>query len=263
MSDLPKLITFAPMIDSETWRLLLQHYRIAYEEEPHAFLWGSILALFRAGSVQVPALIGDGLKLVDPQTAIDRWDAAQPPGHALIPADPVMKAVAQEDWTLFHGTLATCTARLAYFHLLPRRDILIEPFTRGTPRGEAAFTRIIYPLQRGVLSLLLQLTAKNADDALAQIRTIFDKADTRVRDGRRFLQGDRLTLGDLALAAAAAPVTLPEGNRSPIPPLAQMPPAYAAIVREMQSRPTAGFVQGVYRQVTTRTRIPLGTQRDT
>jgi hypothetical protein len=37
------------MIDSETWRLLLQHYGIAYEEEPHAFRWGSILALFRAG----------------------------------------------------------------------------------------------------------------------------------------------------------------------------------------------------------------------
>jgi hypothetical protein len=52
VSDLPKLVTFAPMIDSETWRLLLQHYGIAYEEEPHAFLWGSILALFRAGSLR-------------------------------------------------------------------------------------------------------------------------------------------------------------------------------------------------------------------
>jgi glutathione S-transferase len=250
------------MIDSETWRLLLQHYDIAYEEEPHAFLWGSILALFRAGSVQVPALAGDGLKLVDPQTVVDRWDAEQPPGQALIPADPVMKAVAQEDWALFHGTLATCTARLAYYHLLPQRDILINSFTRGIPRAEAAFTRITYSLQRGVLSLLLQLTAKNADDALAQIRTIFDKTDTRVRDGRCFLQGGRLTLGDLALAAAAAPVTLPQGNRSPIPPLAQMPPAYAAIVSEMRDRPTAGFVQGVYRYVTTRTRTPVGTQRD-
>jgi glutathione S-transferase len=249
MSAIPKLITFAPMIDSETWRLLLQHYGINYEEEPHAFIWGSFLALFRAGSVQVPALCGAGLKLVGPDTAIACWDAEQPPGHALIPADPAMKAVAQDDWTLFHGTLATHTARLAYYHLLPHRDIMIEPFTHGIPRGEAALTRVIYPLQRGVLSLLLQLTAKNAEDALAQIRTIFDQTDARVRDGRRFVQGDRLTLGDLALAAAAAPVTLPECNRSPIPRLAQMPPAYAAIVKEMQARPTAGFLQGVYRAI--------------
>jgi glutathione S-transferase len=247
MSAMPKLITFAPMIDSATWRLLLQHYSITYEEEPHAFIWGSVLALFRAGSLQVPALCGGGLKLVGPDAAIERWDFGQPPGHALIPADPAMRAIALEDWAQFHGTLATYTARLAYFHLLPHRDILIEPFIRGIPLGEAAVTRVIYPVQRGLLSLLLQLSSKNAKDALAKIRAIFDKTDARVRDGRRFLQGERMTLGDLALAAATAPVTLPEGNTSPIPPLAQMPPAYAAIVHEMQARPTARFVQRVYR----------------
>jgi glutathione S-transferase len=247
VSDLPKLITFAPMIDSETWRLLLRHYDIAYLEEPHAFIWGSILALFRVGSPQVPGFCGGGLKLTGPQAAIDRWDAGQPPGHALIPADPMMKEVAQEDWALFNGTLATHTARLAYYHLLPHRGIMIEPFTRGTPPAEATATRIAYPLQRGVLSLLLQLSAKTAAASLAQIHGIFDAVDARVRDGRRFLQGDRLTLGDLALAAAAAPVTLPEGGSSPIPPLATMPAAYAAIVREMQARPTAALVQTIYR----------------
>jgi glutathione S-transferase len=237
------------MIDSETWRLLLEHYGIAYEEEPHAFIWGSILALLRAGSVQVPALCDAGLKLVGPERAIARWDSEQPPGRALVPADPMTRAIAQADWDLFHGTLATCTAQLAYYHLLPRRDILTEPFTRGVPPGEAAVTRVIYPLQRAVFSLLLRLNAKNAADALAQIRMIFDKIDARIRDERRFLQGDRLTLGDLALAAAAAPVTLPDRNRSPIPPLVQMPPAFAAIVVEMQARPTAKLVEGVYRAI--------------
>ena len=246
MSSEPKLITFAPMIDSETWRLLLHHYGVVYEEEPHAFIWGSFLALFRAGSPQVPALCGGRLNLVGPDTAIARWDAEQPPGHALIPADPMKRAIAQDDWTQFHGTLATCTARLAYYHLLPHRDIMIEPFIRGIPRGEAALTRVIYPLQRGLLSLLLQLTSEKAADALTQIRATFDKIDARISDGRPLLQGDRLTLGDVALAAAAAPVTLPENGRSPIPPLAQMPATYAAIVREMQGRPTARLVQTVH-----------------
>jgi len=249
VSGPPKLITFAPMIDSETWRLLLHHYGIVYEEEPHAFIWGSILALFRAGSLEVPALRGGELKLVDPDTAIARWDAEQPPGHSLIPADPMLRAAAQYDWTQFHGTFATCTARLAYYHLLPHRDLMIEPFTRGIPRGEAALTRVIYPLQRGILSLLLQLTSAKAADALTQIRATFDKTDARIRDGRPLLQGDRLTLGDVALAAAGAPVTLPEGGRSPIPPLAQMPAAYAAIVREMQARPTARLIQTVHEMI--------------
>jgi glutathione S-transferase len=142
--------------------------------------------------------------------------------------------------------LATYTARLAYFHLLPQRAILFEPFTRGIPDAEVRLTRVIYPLQRAILSLLLQLTRKNADAALAGIRAIFDQTDARLRDQRRFLHGERLTLADIALAAAAAPVTLPVGNRSPIPPLLQMPPAFAAIVKEMQARPTAAFVQHIY-----------------
>ena len=50
-------------------------------------------------------------------------------------------------------------------------------------------------------------------------------------------------------AAAAAPVTLPEGSMSPIPPVMQMPPTYVAIVMEMQERPTAGFVQHLYRTI--------------
>lgn len=249
MTVTPRLITFAPMIDSETWRLLLQYYGIAYNEEPHAFIWGSILSLVRTRSLQVPALYGAGLTLVDPQAAIDRWDAGQPPGRELIPPDPMVRGPVLADWAQFHGTLATCTARLAYYYLLPQRVIMLEPFTRGIPQSEATLTRSIYPLQRSILSLLLQLNSKNATGALANIRAIFDKTDARVRDGRRFLQGDRLMLSDIALAAAAAPVTLPEGNRSPIPPLAEMPPSYAAIVNEMRSRPTAVFVQGLYRAI--------------
>ena len=246
MNDVPHLITFAPMIDSEVWRLLLRYYRIAYQEEPHAFIWGSILSLWRAGSVQVPALCGTGLKLVGPENAIDAWDAGQAPGRALAPPDPAMHAASMRDWALFHGTLATDTARLAYYHLLPRRDLTLEPFTRSLPAAEVKLTRVIYPLQRAVLSLLLQLSAKNAEAALAGIRAVFDQTDARVSDGRPFLLGDRITLGDIALAAAGAPVTLPDGNRSPIPPLADLPAPYAAVVRELRERPTGRFIQRLY-----------------
>lgn len=246
MTEHPRLITFAPMIDSEVWRLLLRHYAIAYDEEPHAFLWGSLLSQIRAGSLQVPALCGAGLKMVDPASAIERWDALQPPGHALVPPDPALHALAMADWEQFHGDFAGHTARLAYYHLLPHRDVMIEPFTRGIPSPEMTLTRVIYPIQRGLLSLFLKLNAKTAETALAGIRAIFDQVDPRVRDGRPFLLGDRITLGDIGLVAAGAPVTLPAGNRSPIPPLADLPPAYAALVRELRERPTGRFIQNFY-----------------
>ncbi len=44
-----RLLTFAPMIDSELARLLLSHYRVLYVEEDHLFGWVSLLTLLRGG----------------------------------------------------------------------------------------------------------------------------------------------------------------------------------------------------------------------
>jgi len=78
---------------------------------------------------------------------------------------------------------------------------------------------------------------------------IFTKTDARLAGGRRYLTGDALTLSDISLAAAAAPLLLPEGYRSPIPPLERMPPAMAAIVAEMRQHETARFVQRIYAEL--------------
>jgi hypothetical protein len=44
------LLTFAPMVDSETSRFILRHYGIDYRERPHVFAWGSLLALWRGST---------------------------------------------------------------------------------------------------------------------------------------------------------------------------------------------------------------------
>jgi len=234
------------MIDSELCRLLLEHYRVPYREEPHGFILGSVLALAQVGSPQVPALHGNGLRLVGPEAMIDRWDECQPPGRSLIPPDPAMAAIARRDWVTLHGPLADAVARLAYHYLLPLRTEMIEAFTRGVPAREAPLARWLYPLQRVVLSGGLKLAKASPEACLTQIRATFALVEARAGDGRRFLQGDRVTLGDVALAAALGPLTLPRGNRSPLPPLSAMPSALQAIIAELQARQTAGLVQRFY-----------------
>jgi glutathione S-transferase len=100
-----------------------------------------------------------------------------------------------------------------------------------------------------MLTFLLQLSAGNAQDALTEIRMIFEKTDARVADGRRYLAGDTLTLADVGLAAAAAPLLLPAGYRSPIPPFERMPPELQAIVTEMRQHDTARFAQRIYAEL--------------
>jgi len=240
------LLTFAPMVDSELCRFLLMHYRTPYREQPHTFGWGSLLALTRCFTPQVPALYGGGLRLAGPRQLLEHFDRSCPVEQMLLPSQRPLRLQVENDWDLYNGQLAAHSAVVAYFHLLPHREIMIEPFFRGVPKTEASVFRGTYPFLRGLLTILLRLSEPKAKDALVRSRMIFDKTDARVGDGRPYLTGDRVTVGDFCLAAAAAPFLLPKGSVAPIPPLERMPPAYAAIVREMQQHPTAAFVQRIY-----------------
>jgi glutathione S-transferase len=242
------LLTFPPMIDSETSRFVLRHYGVSYGERPHVFGWGSLLGLCRGLTLEVPLLYGGGLRLAGPRAIVDHFDALCDPETMLVPAREPLHTQVEADWELFNGELAAYTAVVAYYYLLPHPEIMLEPFFRGVPRYEKVLFGHTYPLQRAILSLLLRLGAGRADDCLRRGRLIFDHVDGRVKDGRRYLAGDRVTLSDLGFAAAAAPLLLPEGYRAPIPALDTMPQVMKDIVAEMRQRPAAGFVTRIYQE---------------
>jgi glutathione S-transferase len=240
------LLTFAPMVDSELCRFVLMHYSVPYQERPHTFGWGSLLALGRCGNLRVPAFYGNGVRLAGPRPIVEHFDRSCPTERMLLPSRQPLRTQVEADWDRYNGQLAAYSAVLAYFHLLPHREIMIEPFFRGVPKTEATVFRGTYPLLRGLLTVLLQLGERKAKDALVRIRMIFGATDVQIRDDRPYLAGNRLTLGDLSLAAAAAPLLLPRGHGSPIPPLERMPSEYAKIVAELRQHPTAAFVQRIY-----------------
>ncbi len=246
MSGGRTLLTFGPMIDSELSRLLLQHYGLEYREERHLFGWVSVLALFRAGTLRVPVLSGDGPAIVGPRALVDRYEETCAPAARVLPSREPLRTAVEQDWQRFNGELAAYTAQVAYFHLLPEKKVLIEPFARGVPPSEAKLTRPVYPILRWLFTLLLQLQPARIADALARIRASVAHVDARIADGRRFLQGDALTLGDLALASALCPLLLPEGHTSPLPPFSQMPSALQVIITELRASPTAELVTRIY-----------------
>ncbi len=243
------LLAFAPMIDSELARLVLAHYGTDYREADHVFGVASVLALRHVWTVQVPVLYGGGLRLAGPRAMVDALDRSCPAARQLVPANQPLRSRVEADWDRFNNKLAAETAPFAYFHLLPLRDLMIEPFCRGIPAAEAAALRSWgYPLMSGLLKLLLRLNAARADDALIRIRATLDHTDAVLADGRPYMTGDRLTLSDFALAAAIAPLLLPAGYGAKLPPLEQMPPPMAAAITECRARPTAAFVSRLYSQ---------------
>ena len=156
------MLTFAPMIDSELSRLILTHYAIPYREEPHIFGWASILTLLRGGYGRVPLIHGGGRRLSSPRAVIDDLDPLFAEDRALLPARQPLRTQVEAAWERYNGELAIHTARVAYFHLLPARDIMIEPFSRGVPRWEAAAVRPAYGFLRRLFTMLLRLKPATA-----------------------------------------------------------------------------------------------------
>ena len=240
------LLTFPPMIDSEACRFLLAHYGVSYREEAHLFGWASVLALWRGWTPQIPLFYGKPYRLAGPRQIADHFEKRCQPMQKLVPSDKHISDEVALDWDRLNGTLGTAVAVFAYYHLLPHRDIILEPFSRGMPAWEQAFLKKAYPSFAGLFRLLLRLNAQHANESLTVIRSTIDDIDGRLKDGRIYLGGDRFTLADIALASSAAPVLLPQGFTAPLPSLEQMPPAMASLIGELRQHETARLVARIY-----------------
>jgi glutathione S-transferase len=238
------------MIDGELTRFVLDQHGVAYDERPHIAIVANLIALARARTINLPVLSGTGVEtaIAGARTVIDWAEARCPPARRLVPAGPAQAATVERLWHRANDDLAAATAAFAYFHLLPHREIMIVPLSRGAPGWEVVATRLAYPVFTAFIGKVLGLSADKATTSLATVRAVFAECDALLADGRDFLTGDRLTLADIAMATAAAPLLLPQGYGAPIPPLAQMPPVLQDLIGELRRTRTAGFVQAVYRQ---------------
>lgn len=234
------------MVDSETSRLLLHHYGLDYEEKDHLFGWASVLTWFHGGYGQVPLLHGCGLALTGPAAIAEHFDSLLPPERRLVPPDGPLAAQVKADWDSYNGGTGADTAVFAYHHLLPARRLMAPVFASPVPAGEKKVTAFFYPFLAFLFRLLLRLSPERACQAQANIRATYDATATRIADGRPYLCGDRLTLGDIALAAASAPLLQPQGYRASMPAPETMPPPVASFVAELRAHPTGVFVQRLY-----------------
>lgn len=237
------LLTFAPMIDSEFARLVLRWHRVPYREDDRLFGWASLLAIRRGGYGRVPILYGPGVRLTGPRRIAAYFDAAALPDRRLAPpGEPQVVA----DVHRYNGQLALDVAAFLYFHLLPDRALMEPVFAASVPPHEARLTRPLYPALRKLFALLLKLGPERAAEAERGVRAEVERIDRRLADGRPYLAGYRLTLGDLALSASVAPLVQPPGYGVTLPPPDRMPDAARALMDWLRDRPTAAFVRGVY-----------------
>ncbi|MDB5692906.1 MAG: hypothetical protein JWO81_1969 [Alphaproteobacteria bacterium] len=240
------MITFAPTLDSEQARMLLRYYGVPYRENDHLVPFVLLPVKLHGGESEVPFVYGKGVKVAQPRPIAQFYDQNVPTEFRLIPTEPAAAAQFEADWQMYNGTMSAGTAIFAYYYLLQQRQLMAPIFAAPTSWFERLIMPVFYPIMRNLISSRLKLSPEAAQQAHDKIVSTFAETDKRVADGRLYLQGDRMTLGDIALVSAAAPMLLPKGYGTRLPTLEQMPPPMRTLMDQLRGTPTAAFVQRFY-----------------
>jgi glutathione S-transferase len=243
------MLTFAPMIDSECTRLVLCFHKVLFVELDRLFGWVSLLTVLHGGYGRVPLVYGKGMHVSGPRAMARHLDGPRPDSERLDPREQPLEQLVEDDFATYNNDLALDVAAFAYFWLLPQRDAMIESFGDPiTPLGRSVLPVAYGPL-RLLFRTLLRLNPSRIADVKLRIESLLDWTDSRLADGRQYLHGGRVTLADLALMSAMAPILVPDHYARHVPPIGRMPEEFQTFITRTRSRASGHFVLGLYHKL--------------
>jgi glutathione S-transferase len=240
-----RLITFPPSVDSETARWILAHHGVAYREVRQSAVGAGLRTVWHRAAI--PILFRGGAKLSPSRPILDHLDARAAPERRLLPQEPGLAAEAETLWREYNGEMGVWIARFVYFYVLQDRALALRLMGDGVPRWQAALDALAFPLVRFAMRRGLGgLDRRLAEDARDRCRRAFDGVAERLRDGRRYLLGERFTLADAAFCACAAPLMLAEVYGGSLPRLEEMPGEMQEEVRRFRQHAAGAYALRVY-----------------
>lgn len=241
-----RLVTIPQSHYAEKARWALDLTGIAYVEQPHAPIF-HLLATVPRGGRSVPVLIGHAGSFVDSTEILMHLDEVAGAG-ILYPTDAALRRSVVELEERFDEGLGPHTRRWGYFQLLPHARLVRSIMARGVPGPERFLLPAAFPLIRLVIRTVLRITPEGAARSLERIRTTFQEVGELLKDGRRYLVGDRLTAADIAFASLAAPTLFPPGYRGALPPLEALPQATRDQVQWFRATPAGAYALRLFAQ---------------
>jgi glutathione S-transferase len=217
-----------------------------YREEAHVPLLHRLATRRNAGS-SVPVLVDGDRRFTESSQILAHADAVAG-GDVLYPREPALRGEVAAWEQRFDDELGTHVRRWAYAHLLDDTELLRKLWSDGVPRSEARFLPLTLAITRRLVRSAYRVTKEGASRSLERVRGIFGEVEAALRDGRRFLVGDRFTAADLTLAALAAPALFPAECRAAHPPLDAVPEAMREEVSRFRETVAGQFAMRIYAQ---------------
>ena len=245
----PLLITipFSHYCDKARWAL--DRAGVAFDEVGHLPLLHFLPVRRAGGRRTVPVLVTeDGV--LDDSPDIVRWvDRRAPPERRLLGDGPAEEREITELERLFDTKLGPDTRRWAYFHILPRREVLLRLCDDPrVSRWERLAFPALYPVARALMTKAMNINAASAQRSVERIDAAFERVGALLADGRPFLAGARLNAADLTFATLAAPLVMPPEQRCPYPALEELPPEAADQIKGWRAHPAGEYALRLYRE---------------
>lgn len=242
-----RLVTFGLSHYCEKARWALDWHGIAFDEVG----WppGLHLVLARrlgARQSSLPILVADG-ELVQGSGDIIDWTErqAEPGERSLLLADD--PATARSIETRADREIGVHVRRLLYSEVLPQQAHLVKPWLLlNTSPGHRLVGMLTWPIVRKRMIEAMDTRPEAAPESRARLEVELDWLDELLRDGRRFLAGDRFSRVDLTVASLLAPFARPD--QAPIYQGLTLPAALQRDVERWRDRPGIAWVRAMYQQ---------------
>jgi glutathione S-transferase len=238
-----RLITIPVSHYCEKARWALERAGLPYREEAHLQIFHYVATFSAGGGATVPLLIHDD-GVIGESTEIMRWADARGSAPTLFPAAKggEVDALVRD----FDERLGKSARLWAYWELLPHRDLLIEHATAGAPGWQKRLMPMVWPAAVRYLAWRLGMNEATAAEARDECFRIFDEVARRLRDGRRYLCGDRITAADITFASLGAPLLCAPKYGGPLPPIEALPKRFGLELTGLREHPTGQFVFRLY-----------------
>lgn len=225
----------------EKARWALDRAGLAYTEQRHVQGLHRLATRRARGGQTAPVLATPDGVFADSRAILFYADALGPPEARLYPADAAARrdVVALEE--RFDTVVGVESRRWIYHQALAAP----KTFTPYNLPGVPAWERRVYPLVLPAMSAFMKRYFDISDGTAARAKALldgeFDTVARRLADGRRYLTGDRFTAADLAFAALAAPLVVPEQYGVPLPQPGGLPPGMQSAVAAFRAHPAGAF----------------------
>ncbi|MBL4705284.1 MAG: cytochrome P450, partial [Flavobacteriales bacterium] len=236
---------------SEIARWVLNRNQILHVEKPHApGIYEKIVNRLTGnnGLENNPVLLNTDTLIYTAESIIQRFDQKIPAEKRLFPDDPEQRKRVEELFRQFTVDLERYVWQYVYSELFSSRKNAIKLFKNGVSRWEKFRYTIGYPFLKKSLIKKWEIKDKDSVVFLVEIKKIFEQVDDILKDGRKYLTGDRITAADLAFASVAAPVILPEEFGGSITKISEISEELRQEIIELRATKAGQFVLGIYQE---------------